>query len=114
MIKYKEQLTNDVAKNPDGSTLLTISPLCDFDIKNEKLGGFSVVKLEIGQEVPYHIHEDDCEYYYVISGNGVYNDNGEEKEVYEGTVTFTQSGKGHSLRNTSDKILEFIALIIKD
>lgn len=114
MIKYKEQLKSEIAKNADGSILLGLTSLCDFEKKNEKLGAFTHIKLEIGQEVPYHVHEDDCEYYYVISGNGIYNDNGKELEVSDGCVTYTASGEGHSLKNTGNKMLEFIALIIKN
>ena len=108
MIKHKEQLKNEVAKNPDGSILLALTSLCDFDEKNEKLGAFTYIRLEKGQQVPFHVHEDDCEYYYVISGNGIYN------EVSDGCVTYTASGEGHSLKNTGNKMLEFIALIIKN
>ena len=49
--------------------------------------------------------------YYILSGEGEFNDNGAVTTVKAGDVTWTPDGEGHSLKATSDK-LEFIALVI--
>lgn len=70
--------------------------------------------LKAGEEVEFHIHEGESESYYILSGKGLYNDNGELTEVAQGVVTYTPSGSGHGIKNISDENLEFIALIILD
>ena len=113
-IKFKEQLKVNVEENQNGEVKLFLSNLADFDIKNEKLRTFALARLKPGEEVELHKHEGECEYYYIISGSGVYNDDGNIVDVVPGAVTFTPSGSSHGIKNTGDEMLEFIALIIKD
>ena len=49
---------------------------------------------------------------YILRGEGEYNDNGTILTVGAGDVTFVASGEGHSIRNTGEGDLEFIALIL--
>lgn len=114
MILTKEQLKITTECNEKGVETLFLSNLADFPEKNKKLRAFSLAELEVGGEVEYHTHKNEFESYYIISGNGVYNDNGEEIHVYPGTVTFTPSGFGHGIKNVGDEKLVFIALIILD
>ena len=51
---------------------------------------------------------------YILSGEGNYNDNGIIRPVKAGDITFTPSGSGHGLDNTTDEDLVFMALIIFD
>lgn len=65
-----------------------------------------------GMGIGYHVHNGDTEIYYIYSGKGEYNDNGEMTVVEAGDVTFTPSGTGHGIKNIGDEPLELIALII--
>ena len=114
MIKFENELKKVTEENIKGEVKLTLSGLADFDIRNEKLRMFSLAELKPGEEVEFHIHENECEYYYIISGNGLYNDNGKEIDVVPGTITFTPSGEGHGIKNSGNDLLKFIALIILD
>lgn len=114
MYNIKEQLKITTESNSDGAVKLLLSNLADFDTKNPKLRTFALAQLKPGEEVEFHIHEDESEQYYIISGKGEYNDNGKCIEVFPGTVTFTPSGEGHGIKNTGNEILSFIALIILD
>ena len=114
MVKFKEQLKINYEYNQQGDMKLYLSELADFDIKNPRLRTFALAQLKAGEEVELHKHEGECEYYYIISGSGIYNDNGNEFDILPGTVTFTPSGESHGIRNTGDEMLEFIALIIKE
>lgn len=80
------------------------------EIKHTKF--FSHVFLGVGDEVKYHEHHGEYEIYYLLTGEGVYSDNGEESIVKKGDVTFCANGKGHGLKNTGNETLEFIALIV--
>lgn len=73
---------------------------------------FSHVTLLKDDVVEYHEHHGEYEIYYILSGTGLYSDNGVETEVKPGDVTHTPSGKGHSIKPVGDEPLEFIALIV--
>ena len=62
----------------------------------------------------YHEHHGESETYYILAGQGEYNDNGAYRPVSAGDITYTSSGKGHGLSNTGNTDLVFMALIIKD
>ena len=114
MIKTKEELKVVTENNKQGDISLYLTDLSDFEGKNEKLRMFSLAQLKPGEEVEFHIHEGEFESYYIISGTGLYDDNGTVVEVKAGTITHTPSGSGHGLKNTGEEMLEFIALIIRD
>lgn len=96
----------------DGHVL--IKRLLDEKQLNGKCGLYAEVTLEPGCSLGYHEHHGESETYYIISGKGVYSDNGQLHMVQAGDRTFTPDGKGHALTNTGDEDLVFMALIILD
>ena len=82
----------------------------------EELGGkcksYDRITLKPGCSVGYHQHQGTSEAYYIVSGKGLYNDNGEEKAVEAGDLTFTPDGSWHGMTNDSSEDLVFMALII--
>lgn len=65
-----------------------------------------------GEGLGMHRHSGDFEIYYIIKGQGLYNDNGTETTVSAGDTTFCMDGEEHSLLNNGTENLEFIALIL--
>ncbi len=114
MIIEKKDLKITTETNSKGDVKLLLSNLADFKEKNPKVKMFALAELKPGEEVEYHVHTGESESYYIISGKGLYNDNGDEFEVLPGTITFTPSGNGHGILNTGDEMLTFIALILLD
>lgn len=112
MIIRKENVAKNERKNDLGKTALFMSDLAGFEGKNEKIKMFGFAELLPGEEVKYHTHEGDSEIYYILSGSGIYNDNGVESEIVPGCVTFAPSGSSHGLKNTGKETLNFIALIL--
>jgi len=74
---------------------------------------YAEVTLKPDCSIGYHEHKGESETYYILSGEGEYNDNGVSTIVRGGDVTFTSSGNGHGIENVGNKDLVFMALIIK-
>lgn len=113
MIKTRKQQTETFETNLEGKKAFTLFNLKEFEGIDEKIVQFSYVEIEKGEEVPFHVHENDAENYYIISGKGLYNDNGKMIDVEDGVITFTPQGEGHALKNVGDEKLCFIALVLK-
>ena len=54
---------------------------------NGKCRIYAEITLEPGCEIGYHEHHNESETYYIISGQGVYNDNGTNRPVSAGDIT---------------------------
>ncbi len=67
--------------------------------------------LEPGATIGYHTHETNSEIIFMLKGQGVvlYDDG---KEVLTaGNCHFCPKGHSHSLRNESDQVIEFYAVV---
>ena len=73
---------------------------------------FAKITLEPGGSIGYHQHEREEEIYYILSGQGVVNDNGDIRTVYPGDSVITGNGAFHSIENQSDSPLEFLGVIL--
>ncbi len=91
-----------------------IEHLLSDEQKNGKTKMFARVIIPAGCSLGYHEHHGESETYYILKGEGEYNDNGVIKNVKAGDVTFTPSGHGHGLVNNTEQDIEFMALIQLD
>ncbi len=73
---------------------------------------FSHTTVYPNSAIGYHVHQGDSETYYILSGEGLYNDNGTLTTVHPGDVTYTAPGQGHGIECVSSTPLEMIALIL--
>lgn len=81
---------------------------------NGKCGLYAKVTIPVGSSLGYHEHHNESETYFILQGEGEYDDNGTKRTVKSGDVTFTPDNCGHGLKNTGSVDLEFMALIIFD
>lgn len=75
---------------------------------------FSIISIKPGDGIGYHTHTGEMECYYIINGNALYNDNGNEVSLQKGDLTLTRDGEGHSIANNGNDVLEVVALIINN
>ena len=73
---------------------------------------YAKVTIEPNCTLGFHEHHGETETYYILSGEGSYNDGEKSYPVKAGDVTFCPDGTGHALDNTGDTDLVFMALII--
>ena len=114
MIRTKENIEVMTENNEKGNVKMFLSNLSDFEGVGEKINMYAHVKLKVGEKVGFHVHKNESEIYYILSGKALYDDNGTKLEIGEGTVTHTPAGDGHGIENIGDDILEFMALEIKN
>ena len=80
---------------------------------NGKCGLYAEVTLEPGCSLGYHEHHGETETYYILSGEGIYEDNGTKIPAKPGDVFFCKDGDGHGIRNDGEEDVVFAALILK-
>ena len=113
MYKRIEEFKTQIKFNADGSEKMFKTNLADFDKWDPRVRLFSLIQVKPGEEVEYHTHEGESETFFILSGEGIYNDNGKCVVIEHGMVTYTPSGEGHSIENTGNDMLVFIAMIVK-
>ena len=113
MIRKAEDINiKYIEKNLGGTGITEAHILLNLDEFDNKGRMFNHVVLTPGSAVGYHTHQNECETYYFLKGQGTYDDNGTSVPIYAGDVTICKSGEGHAIYNTSNENLEFIALIL--
>ncbi|MBR3570534.1 MAG: cupin domain-containing protein [Oscillibacter sp.] len=75
---------------------------------------FAHITVEPGRSIGFHAHEHETEFFYIIKGEGLFNDNGKPVTVKAGDVCATGYGESHSMENVSDAPMEMIALIVME
>ena len=90
MYKKIEELKTVAKLNSQGKEKMLKTNLADFEEWNKKVRLFSLVQVKPGEEVEYHMHVGESETFFILSGKGIYNDNGNEVEVASGMVTLTR------------------------
>ena len=114
MYKKIEELKTQTKLNGFGGEKMFKTNLADFENWDKRIRLYSLIQVKPGEEVEYHMHIGESESFFILSGKGVYNDNGNKVDVAPGMVTYTPSGEGHAIKNTGDEMLVFVALILVD
>lgn len=94
----------------NGNVNMKVLATADEMYKSARL--FNHVTLNPGCSLGYHTHEHETEFYYILKGEAVFNDNGTEVILRAGDISATGNGEGHSLENRTDEPVELIALIV--
>ena len=74
---------------------------------------YAKIHLDPGCEVGYHYHHGETESYFILTGHGTYDDNGEKQPANPGDLFLCKDGDAHGIKNTGDEELTFMALILK-
>jgi len=74
-----------------------------------RLYGISII--HPGCSIGEHTHTEEQEAYYILEGEALYNDNGNEVILYPGDLSICKDGEFHAIRNDGASDLRYIALI---
>ena len=96
-----------------GKGWIHIEDLLTKEELNDKVKMYARVTIDPHASIGYHTHQGDGESYFIVSGEGMYNDDGNLRKVGPGDVTWTGDGHSHGIENIGDQDLIMIALNIK-
>lgn len=113
MTKKGERKVEYVEKVNGGAGHIQKEALITGEELGEHCKMFSQVTLKPFCELGHHEHYDETETYYILSGNGMYEDDGKAIPAEPGDVFFCNDGCGHGIKNTGLEDLVFVALILK-
>lgn len=113
MITHANQLTTEILSNRfGGNGEARTTKLMEMEQFHGKGRLFARTLLKPGCSIGFHQHNGDAETYYILTGEGMFNDNGTLIPVKAGDVMFTNDGESHGLDNTGDVDLEYMALVL--
>lgn len=67
-----------------------------------------------GSTIGEHIHTNDSEIIYVLSGEGCAESNGEKEYLTKGVVHYCPKNCSHTIKNTAKEDLVMYAIVIKN
>ena len=94
-----------------GEGTVMFNDIVDKSELYDKGSMFSELILKENCGLGYHTHTDEEEILLITKGKGVYNDDGQVSEVFEGDVCVCKDGHSHSIMNKSKE--DMIAVAIK-
>ena len=112
MVNHRNEMKTEVReKMRDGNGSASIVHLVDCE--NEKnIRLLAETTLLPGSSIGKHNHDNETEYYIILSGSGIVDDNGKEVTVKQGDTIITGGGASHSIANNGDVPLVFHSIIV--
>ena len=101
--------TREKMRGGEGSAAFVHFVDCE---KEKNIRMLAEVTLQPGSSVGKHNHENETEYYIILSGSGMVDDNGKEVQIKTGDTIVTGGGAFHSIANTGSVPLVFHAVIV--
>jgi mannose-6-phosphate isomerase-like protein (cupin superfamily) len=111
IVRRNEMRTEAKEKMRDGEGITSITHLADYE-KEKNVRMLAEIILPPGASIGNHQHDSETEYYFVLSGSGMVNDDGKDTPVKAGDTVITGGGASHSISNTGDVPLVFHAVIV--
>jgi len=113
MIKRKDSYTAQINENMRGGEgTVKIEHLLTPEELNNKGRLYAKISVAPGASIGFHVHENEMEAFFIISGEAQYDDNGETVTLLPGDIAYTPVDTGHAVKSTGNTPLEMIALIL--
>ncbi len=108
----KDRVTEKVEHMCGGTGYIVKEALISAEQRGSHCNLFGRVTIPAGGEIGHHEHHGEAETYYIIEGEGIYEEDGEGVLVGPGDVTYCGDGHGHGLKNMGEKDLVIVAMIL--
>lgn len=115
MIIQNMQKKQEIKQNMRGGKGgVEITHITDQKILGNNCRLFAQITVKPGDSIGEHQHVGEQEIFYFLQGKGIVVDNGKEFEIGPGDVMVTPDQSSHSVINTGDQDLVFMALILNE
>ncbi|MDD3306582.1 MAG: cupin domain-containing protein [Acetobacterium sp.] len=91
-----------------------ITHITDNKILGKNCRLFAQITVKPGDSIGEHQHLGEREIFYFLQGKGIVIDDGKQSEIGPGDVMVTPDQSSHSVVNTGDEDLVFMALILNE
>ena len=98
----------------NGQGLIHIKHLTDKEGLYGHRRMFAHITVDPGCSVGYHDHQHETEFYYIIKGEAVFQDDDQEVLLHAGDIAATGYGHSHGLINRTEEPVELIALSVME
>jgi len=115
MLRKKEERnieTRTAMREGPGSVILT--SIANKEELFNKGRMFSTITLNPGCGIGKHEHKSESEIFYIVTGEADYIDDDNLYKVHAGDVTICEPNHYHGITNNSNKVCEFVALIVME
>ena len=113
MVKRAEEMLKEIKEQMRGGKgSVEITHVFKKDELKGKARLCARITINPGCSIGVHEHVDEEEIFYVISGRGLVNDNGTDKEVKAGDGILTGGGAVHAIENIGNDPLVLFAVIL--
>ena len=113
MIKKSNEMVKEVKEQMRGGKgNIEIMHILKQDELKGKARLCAQMTINPGCSIGLHEHVNEEEIYYILKGKGLVDDNGVKQEVCAGDCILTGNGASHSIENTGDEPLVFVAVIL--
>ncbi len=115
MIRHQAQMISGFEENPAGGTgKITTLELFSTAEMAGKTGMFATVTLEPHGTVGEHLHTQESEVYYILSGEAIMIEDGRRYPVQAGDAELCPAGHSHGMENPTDEPVVFLAIELKN
>ena len=70
------------------------------------------VRIRLGETVPSHVHGDEDQVYYLVSGTGFVELDGQRTDVTAGSSVLIPLGTEHLITNTGTEPLDYVFFVV--
>src|SRR5882724_9985020 len=107
MVKRRSEMTIEVRERMrEGRGTVEILHVFREEELRGKARLFARLRIPTGSAIGFHRHEGEEEIFYILSGEGVVDDDWETKRVGAGDAVLTGGGAGHAIENPGKEPLE--------
>jgi mannose-6-phosphate isomerase-like protein (cupin superfamily) len=93
-MEIRNRETQEPFTTKDGSTIISLLDLANAPVKNQSL---AEARVPTGRSTQRHYHKDSEEFYYVLSGRGRMEIDGEVRTVGAGDAVLIPAGSWHGI-----------------
>ncbi|MBQ2895418.1 MAG: cupin domain-containing protein [Oscillospiraceae bacterium] len=113
MLRFLKDTTSWEVKNlKDGPGSVIMQGFLTAEDTNGKLTFANIVTIEPGCGIGDHPHTTNAEIYWIVEGELVFTEDGQEYILHPGDITYTADGHVHSIENRSTTTARMAAIVI--